>query len=232
MSSGAGGLRTTRARVAFGLVVALIVVLTLVSVVIVESLRSTSVPVATSPLRMAVIGDSYSAGSGEVNGWPTLMANTSSVGVTNVSLPNSGFLADAGGVGNFQAQAAKAIAAHPDVIVVFGGLYDVGKPTEQLAQAATDLFVSLARSAPAAKLVVVGPLWYTVPVPEVIVDIDETVGKVAQRLNITYLRVLDEPWLHAPGLVDAESSQPTDAGQQVLASELAAQLRRIGLPID
>lgn len=178
-----------------------------------------------------MIGDSYSAGSVHVNSWPTLMAATSRADITNVSLPNSGFLADAGGLGDFASQAAKAVAAHPDGIVIFGGLYDVGKPPEQLTQAVTNLLVSLAQSSPTTQLVVIGPLWYSRPIPEAIAEVDANLRTVTRRLNVTYLHVLEEPWLNAPGLVDPGSSQPTEIGQQVLASELSAQLRQIGLPL-
>lgn len=211
------------------LVVALLAVTGLVAYILIADNDETT-PAPKETLRVAIIGDSYSAGLKNTIVWPTLMAESTGASVSNVSLPASGYLADAGGLGPFAAQSEKALASKPDVIVVFGGLFDIGRPLDLIGQAVSDLVANLARSAPNAKIIVVGPLWHEIPAPEAVRQIDETVGTAVRNLKLPYLSVVDEPWLAKPGLFRNDDSQPTDTGQRVLANSLTDALRAGGVP--
>ncbi|MEH3141604.1 MAG: SGNH/GDSL hydrolase family protein [Mycobacterium kyogaense] len=184
---------------------------------------SASVP-ADGPLRIAVIGDSYSAGSDNDVTWPSLVAAASSLSISDVAVAGSSYAGRAGQSGRFSDQVDKALASKPDVIVVFGGVGDVALPDQQITQSAVDLFAELSRRAPDSELVVFGPIWHQHPVPDVFVTLDSAIAKAAKTTHTTYLSLIREKWLAADGLM-RRNVAPTDEGQSVLAQQLRPLLR-------
>lgn len=180
--------------------------------------ESLSVP-ADGPLRISVIGDSYSAGSDNDVTWPSLIAAASPLSISNVAVANSSYAGRAGQSGHFADQVDKALASKPDVVVVFGGVGDVALPDQQITQSAVDLFTELSRRAPDASLVVFGPIWHQHPVPGVFMALDSDIAKAAIGTHTTYVSLIDENWLAADGLM-RRNVAPTDEGQSVLAQRL------------
>jgi hypothetical protein len=170
-------------------------------------------------VRVSVIGDSYSAGSDNAVVWPTLIASGSPLSISVVAVPDASYAGDAGQSGRFAEQIDKALASKPSVIVVFGGLGDVGEPDGQITQSAIDLFAELIRRAPTTKLVVIGPIWHTQPVPDDFTAIDVDLEKAARITHTTYISLIQKDWLVADGLMQGDTA-PTDEGQAVLARQL------------
>ena len=179
--------------------------------------------VASAPddaVRVSVIGDSYSSGSGNHMVWPSLVAAGSQLSVSNEAFPGAGYVAGAGHNGPFAAQIDKALASKPAVIVVFGGMSDVLKSDGLVTQSATDLFIELIRRAPTVKLMVLGPIWHTDPVPEPLLRLDSAVASAARATHTTYTPLIQEKWLIGDGLIQDDGFTPTDQGQSVLARQL------------
>ncbi len=120
--------------------------------------RTSSTPVTTGSPTAAVLGDSYTAGLGLAEprlAWSTLLGRlegwrTYAEGISGTGLTNSGFCTHA----DFGARLPKALAHHPRILVVQGGLNDTGAPPGAPGAALTRL---LDRSARVPRLVVVGP---------------------------------------------------------------------------
>lgn len=182
-------------------------------------------PSTSGPLRIAVIGDSYSSGLDNAVVWPTLIAESSDLSISNLAVPGSGYVGGAGESGPFSAQVDKALATKPDLIVVFGGINDVGKSVDLINQSATDLFFELARRAPEVPRIVFGPLWHEDPPPEVALTIDAAINRAADQTSSPYVRLIDKTWLVGPGLIQDDGIHPTDQGQTIIASELAGILQ-------
>jgi hypothetical protein len=172
-------------------------------------------------VRVSVIGDSYSSGSGNNNMvWPSLVAAGSQLSISNEAFPGTGYVAGAGHNGPFAAQLDKALASKPAVIVVFGGMSDPAQSDNLITQSATDLFLELTRRAPTVKLMVLGPISHTYPVPEPFVRLNTAVASAADATHTTYIPLIQEKWLVGDGLIQGDGFTPTDEGQSVLARQL------------
>jgi hypothetical protein len=167
-------------------------------------------------VRVAVIGDSYSAGADNDVVWPTLLAASSPLSVSDVAARDASYAGGAGQSGRFSGQVDKALASKPQLIVIFGGLADAGLPDEQITQSAVDLLAELARRAPTSKVVVFGPIWHTQPVPAVFIALDAALHRAAQVTFTTYISLIQKDWLVGDGLMQGDAA-PTDKGQLVLA---------------
>lgn len=171
------------------------------------------------PVRVSVIGDSYSAGSNNQVVWPVLIAAGSPLSISIAAARDASYAGGSGQSGRFAEQIDRALASKPSVIVVFGGLGDVGEPDGQITQSAIDLFAELIRRVPTMKLVVIGPIWHTQPVPEVFIALDADIEKAARITHTTYISLIHKDWLVADGLMQGDAA-PTDEGQSVLARRL------------
>lgn len=189
------------------------------TVVLTSRTAETVPPPPDGPVRVSVIGDSYSAGSDNDVIWPSLVAAESPLSISAVAVADASYAGGAGQSGRFAEQIDKALASKPGLIVVFGGTGDVTLPDEQITQSAIDLFAELIRRAPNVKLVVLGPIWHQDPVPDVFVALDKDIAEAARTTHTTYISLIREDWLVADGLMRGDIA-PTDEGQSVLARRL------------
>ncbi|WP_255506662.1 SGNH/GDSL hydrolase family protein [Mycolicibacterium sp. 018/SC-01/001] len=202
----------------------LLVAATASATVVLTSRGGQSAPIpADGPLRISVIGDSYSAGSDNDVTWPSLIAAASPLSISNVAVAGSSYAGRAGQSGRFADQVDKALASKPDMIVVFGGIGDVTLPAQQITQSAVDLFTELSRRAPDAALVVFGPIWHQHPVPDVFMTLDSDIAEAANITHTRYVPLIGQTWLTADGLM-RRNVAPTDEGQSVLAQRLGTVL--------
>ncbi|CAN5378495.1 SGNH/GDSL hydrolase family protein [soil metagenome] len=201
------------------LLLLLLIVGTVTTTVAVTSRSWQPLPRPDSLVRVAVIGDSYSAGSDNDVVWPTLIATGSPLSISVVAVRDASYVGGAGRSGRFASQVDKALASKPTMIVVFGGLGDAGLPEAQITQSAVDLFAELIRRAPTSELVVLGPIWHEMPVPQVFTTLDDALEKAAWVTRATYISLIHKDWLTAAGTMQGDVA-PTDTGQLVLARQL------------
>ncbi|MFC7448789.1 SGNH/GDSL hydrolase family protein [Rhodococcus daqingensis] len=175
---------------------------------------------APEPLRIAVVGDDYTAGTQNRVVWPTLLAQRTGWSVSNFALPGAGYASDGRGGYAFTYQVDRAHGADPDIILVVGGLQDTGFPDSGPITVGAAAVVDKAVLG-GGRLLVVGPTWYETPVPDSVRRVSEAVRGVADSAGIPFREAIDPPWLTAdvmlPDLVG-----PSDAGQSVLADTIAA----------
>jgi lysophospholipase L1-like esterase len=209
-------------RILFGVVVPIVLIAELV-VASVLALTPASNATRSSPLTIAVVGDSYTAGHYNKVVWPTLLAERTGWPVANFALPGAGFVADGQGGHAFTYQVDRAQGTHPRIILIVGGLADTGfADTERVRMGAIDAINKI--KVDGQRALVVGPTWYETPVPNAVRRVSEAVRKVAEETGAPYLDALDPPWLTTNQMRD-DLSTPTDEGQSALADKIAAWLR-------
>lgn len=175
------------------------------------------------PLTIAVVGDQNTAGINNRVVWPTLLAGRTGWSVSNYALPNAGFAADGMGGQAFAYQVDRAMAAHPQIILLVTGTADAALPeTEAVTVGAADAINKVIRGGEQAA--VVGPIWYQTPVPDSVRQVNAAVQKVASEADVPFFDALDPPLL-TRDLMHANLSGPSDQGQSVIADRIAAWLR-------
>lgn len=181
-----------------------------------------SAPTA-SPLRIAVVGDSYAAGIQNRVVWPTLLAQRTGWSVSNFALPASGFAADGQGGQAFTYQVDRAQASDPRVILIVGGLADAGSAeADPITFGAIDAINKVKRTGRQA--LVIGPTWYEVPVPASVRRVAFAVEQAATDAGVPYLDALDPPWLSRAAM-RPDLSGPTDDGQSLIADRIGQWLQ-------
>ena len=210
-------------RVILGVVVVIAVIGALVTA---SSSALTNAPKEAKPfwsVSIAVVGDSYSAGSNNRVVWPTLLAQRTGWSVANFALPGAGFAADGQGGHAFSYQVDRAQQAHPHAIVIMSGVAD--EPfawSGSVGEGAIDAINKIKLGDQRA--LVIGPTWYEIPVPASVTSVSDQIRKTAEDARVPYLDALDPPWLTADQM-QPDLRGPTDVGQSVIADKVAAWLR-------
>lgn len=174
-------------------------------------------------VNIAVVGDSYSAGSNNRVVWPTLLAQRTGWSVANFALPAAGFAADGLGGYAFSYQVQRAQQAHPRTIVIVSGVADERFAwSGSVGEGATDALNQIKLGGQRA--LVVGPTWYETAVPPSVMSVADEIRKAAGDAGVPYLDALNPPWLTTEQM-QPDFSSPTDEGQSVIADKVAAWLR-------
>jgi len=156
---------------------------------------------AAPSTHIAVIGDSYTAGSTE--------------GGAGYGQPGSH-----GSV--FQDLTARAVRRNDVLVVFFGSRNDQPvNPAEFPDMAAGTLH--LARfAAPDARVLVIGPPWPTATPPPAVLTIRNSLRAQAAAIGATFVDPIDAGWfVGRPDLIGHDGVHPTDAGHVYLAEKIA-----------
>jgi hypothetical protein len=178
---------------------------------------------------MVVLGDSFSAESPESAGpeWPTLLSESLGWEIRTEAAAGSGYLT-AGAGRPFGARVPAVVRQSPDVIVVAGGVADLGAhPVDRIVAAADGVVSRLVRQAPDAQVVVVSPFSNGEPGP-LTEQLSARLQQVAQQHEAAYVDA--SGWLvNGTGLFGAEVDQPTDLGQGRIAERMERVLTERGI---
>ena len=178
-----------------------------------------------------VIGDSYSEGTnygglGQAN-W---------LRVVNARLGDSYNLIGrtAGGAGYVKtgerglrfSDLADGIADDdPSLVIVMGSRNDVTS-WNQVGGAATDLYASIRKQVPNAKLMVVSPPWVNAAPPPELRSIRDTLRQKAASVGATFVDTLAAGWFYGqPTLIGSDGVHPTDEGHRYVADRMGPAIR-------
>jgi lysophospholipase L1-like esterase len=185
----------------------------------------------TPLFHIAVIGDSYTTGTdlgglGSANWaarvWQTLARQGVQVAADVSAEGAAGYVVRGHRGGIFIDSVARAV--HPDdtLVVFFGSRNDRGVVPDDLANHVLDAFTLAQRTAPSARLLVIGPPWPTLDVPVDIWQVRDVLRRQAQLVGATFADPLAARWfMGQPALVGADGVHPTDAGHTYLADRIA-----------
>lgn len=198
-----------------------------------------SVPPSLPPIvhyhGVALIGDSYTEGSGEGgqrgHGWPALVvgdlrAQGVLVSPIKAAEGGAGYVATSEKGDTFGDIARRVISRDAELVVFFGGANDVAFPPERVGAAVLETFTSVKAGAPIAKLLVIGPVWPGPGPPEAFLDVRNAVREQAQAVGAVFVDPIAEGWLaDTPELIGADRFHPTDEGHRYLAARIGPLIR-------
>jgi GDSL-like lipase/acylhydrolase family protein len=191
---------------------------------------------ATQPLDyrvnpVAVIGDSYTAGTGEgglgSSGWTArtwVMLAQQGIPLTAdvVSESGSGYAArgDAGGI--FEDLTARAVKPDDLLVVFFGSRNDQVADPVLLPVMVYSTFQLARRLAPNARFLVIGPPWPTADPPVGVLRIRDILSYQARLAGAQFVDPIAAGWfVGRPELIGDDGVHPTDAGHAYLADMIA-----------
>lgn len=190
------------------------------------ALRLTDVSVS----RIAVVGDSYTTGSDEggrdANGWLArtgwLLGAAGKPAETAVAAEGGAGYGVRGNHGSLFADLATRVVAPDEALVVFFGSRndDVADPN-LLAGHIRDALGVARRSAPNARLLVIGPPWPTAPPPEAVLRVRDILLAESVAAQAEFIDPLAEGWfVGRPDLIGGDGVHPNDAGHVWLAERI------------
>lgn len=181
--------------------------------------------------RVAVIGDSYTAGSGEgglgEKSWPRqtwhILARQGVSTAADVGAEGGAGYGTRGSRGRlFEDLTAATVKSDDRLVVFFGSRNDLGVPPAQLSILAYGTFQLARRIAPTAKLLVIGPPWPAADPPADVARIRDVLEYQAGLAEATFVDPLAEGWfVGMPELIGADGVHPTDAGHAYMANRIA-----------
>ena len=181
--------------------------------------------------KIAVIGDSYTAGSAEggngPNGWPALAGQLlAREGVevdADIAAEGGAGYGQRGSRGNiFQDLTAQAVRRNDALVVFFGSRNDEPADPQTFPALAAGTFQLARFGAPGAKLLVIGPPWPTASPPPAVLKIRDSLRDQAALAGAAFIDPITEGWfVGRPNLIGLDGFHPTDAGHAYLAEKIA-----------
>lgn len=180
---------------------------------------------------IAVIGDSYTAGSGEGgNGprsWPELawqlLAKRGVDIDADVAAEGGAGYGQRGSRGRvFEDLTAQAVRRNDVLVVFFGSRNDQPVNPQKFPEMAAGTFQLARYAAPTAKFLVIGPPWPTATPPAEVLRIRDSLRAEAAASGAVFVDPIAEGWfVNRPELIGGDGVHPTDAGHQYMADRIA-----------
>ncbi len=184
----------------------------------------------SSRYHVAVIGDSYTAGSAEggegpqgwtERAWQTLAQRGVLIAADVASEGRAGYAVrgDHGSV--FEDLTARSVQPDDALVVFFGSRNDQDADPGQVARMARDTLGLARRVSPSARLLVIGPPWPTADVPGPVLRVRDILGAEARAVGAEFVDPIAERWfVDRPDLIGADGVHPTDAGHAYMADKI------------
>lgn len=188
-----------------------------------SSAAATSEP--EEPATVVVLGDGDSAGAGA---WPVLLEDELGNAEFRVSADAGAGYVVAGADGRTIPELAEEVdLAGADLVVVFGSRNDGAGVADDVARAADGLFDGIRDSAPDAELLVIGPAWFSEPVPAGVRNNRDVIRTAADDAGATFVDPLEEGWLVDRSDLLTTTGNPNRAGQATLARLIEPAVREL-----
>jgi lysophospholipase L1-like esterase len=180
---------------------------------------------------IAVVGDSLTNGTDEggqgsrawtARAWQRLARQGLSITPVVAAEGRAGYEVTGDHGSTFQDLTERAV--HPDdaLVVFFGSRNDEGVDPELLGQMALATFELAHRTAPSARLLVIGPPWPTADVPQWVLMIRDVLNAEASVVGASFVDPIADHWLVGrPDLIGPDGVHPNDAGHAYLADKIA-----------
>jgi len=186
---------------------------------------------AATPALIAVIGDSYTAGSAEGGNGPMswteqawkLLARRGVAIQADVAAEGGAGYGHPGSRGSvFEDLTARAVRRNDVLVVFFGSRNDQPVSPAQFPEMAAGTFHLARFVAPDARVLVIGPPWPTATPPPAVLTIRNSLRAQAAGIGATFVDPIDAGWfVGRPDLIGHDGVHPTDAGHVYLAEKIA-----------
>ncbi len=189
-----------------------------------------TVPLSASPNRVAVIGDSYTAGfedtgRGAANwtarAWQTLAGRGIYVSADVAAEGGAGYAVRGNRGGLFGDLTARAVQPDDALVVFFGSRNDQDVEPGELTRLVADTLSLARRTTLSARMLVIGPPWPTADVPANVWRIRDILSAEARVVGAEFVDPLAERWfVGRPELIGPDGVHPTDAGHAYMADKI------------
>lgn len=179
------------------------------------------------------IGDSYTEGTGLTgtdvqSRWTTVVAGELGWKEVNAGCAGSGYVRRGLLCNNTFAERIPSVAfTEPDLVVMTGGINDIGSPPAEAAAAAVATLEALVAAFPEAQIIVIGGVAYSGETPATVTAINQALAMSAAELGVTYLDI-GEPLLDDPTRVGIDGLHPSADGHAEIARRVLAELEADG----
>lgn len=180
------------------------------------------------------LGDSYTEGSGLATDelstrWATVLAKRLDWTEVNAGCNGSGYTRPGAACGNNYVERLPSLEeVDPDVIIVSGGVNDLGATEDLIDTQVRETFKALHETFPEAELYAVNGIYYMGPVtPPLLAYLNEAVAHATAQAGGTYLDIGD-PLLGHPELMGPDGVHPNPAGHELIADLTQSALERSG----
>lgn len=184
---------------------------------------------ATGPLAVAVIGDSFTGGSGMDSGesarWPALLTDTGDWRVTTYHEGGTGYAAtlDINGAPSNFVTRVDALPTDVERLVFFGSINDGVQGYDATRAAAEQALTAAKAKLPDAQILVIGPASPRWPVPAEFATARDATRDAAAAVGVTFVDPIELGWFSQnPEMIGADGTHPNDAGHAYLATELGS----------
>lgn len=180
---------------------------------------------------IAVIGDSYTAGSGEGGVGPRGWTQVAWKLLAQRGVDINADVAAEGGAGYgqpgqrgsiFEDLTARAVKRNDVLVVFFGSRNDQPVDPLKLSDLTGGTFKLARFAAPDAKVLVIGPPWPTATPPQEVLRVRDGLRAQAAANGATFIDPIAEGWfVGRPELIGADGVHPNDAGHVYMAERIA-----------
>jgi lysophospholipase L1-like esterase len=189
------------------------------------------------PVPVAIIGDSYTAGTdvgglGDTN-WTKILARNAEAARLPLQLrvsgkSSSGYVTKGGQGTTFPGEARRIVTAVDRVVIVFGSRNDA---YADVTAAAETTFRVIERKAPNATVIAIAPPPTSSDAPPYLRKLGSEIQVAAKRKNVTFVNTIKDGWFSGRrDLMGADGWHPNDAGHRYMADKITpvvlAALRR------
>lgn len=186
---------------------------------------------AATVSEIAIIGDSYTAGSTEGGNGPRAWTEIARQILAAEGVEVDADIAAEGGAGYgqrghagsvFGDLTARAVRRSDQLVVFFGSRNDQPVDPQRFPGLAADAFRLARMVAPGARLLVIGPPWPTAAPPPAVLTIRDRLREQAAAAGGVFVDPIAEGWFAGrPDLIGADGVHPTDGGHAYLAARIA-----------
>jgi len=190
-----------------------------------------TVPLSSSPNRIAVIGDSYTAGyentgRGAANwterAWQSLAGRGIYVSADVAAEGGAGYGVRGNHGALFDDLTRRAVQPDDALVVFFGSRNDQDVEPGELRRLIADTLGLARRTAPGARMLVIGPPWPTADIPGNVWRIRDVLSTEARVVGAEFVDPLAERWfVGLPDLIGPDGVHPTDTGHAYMADKIA-----------
>lgn len=189
-----------------------------------------TVPLSSSPNRVAVIGDSYTAGyedtgRGAANwterAWQTLSSRGVHVSADIAAEGGAGYAVRGNHGSLFGDLTARVVQPDDALVVFFGSRNDQDVEPGELTRTVADTLGLARRTTPSARILVIGPAWPTADVPGNVWRIRDILSAESRVIGADFVDPLAERWfVGRPDLIGPDGVHPSDAGHAYMAEKI------------
>ena len=189
------------------------------------------------PMRIAIIGDSYTSGSPQGGrgdkSWTALAIRQIQQDGLNVTADigaegASGYVSVGHQGHTFFDQISRTVRADDTLVLLFGSINDLTASPGAMARATCDALRGARLAAPSAKLLVIGPPWPRTDPPADISQKRDTIRDRATALGALFVDPLKDGWFaEHPELIGGDGKHPTDEGHAYMARLISPIVERL-----